>query len=116
MAVPLSASAVIVLREQLGKHPVYLFSFRSKPVRQVSTKTWYQALERVGIQDCRWHDWPHTWASWHAQAGTPVHVLGGWQIGEGFDVGEDVGSPVDFTYKPPFKFTGTIDNVTIELK
>ena len=37
-------------------------------------------------------------------------------IGEGFDVGEDVGSPVDFTYKPPFKFTGTINKVTIELK
>jgi hypothetical protein len=37
-------------------------------------------------------------------------------IGEGFDVGEDVGSPVDFTNKPPFKFTGTIDKVTIELK
>jgi len=37
-------------------------------------------------------------------------------IGEGFDVGEDVGSPVDFTYKPPFKFTGTIDKVTVELK
>jgi hypothetical protein len=31
-------------------------------------------------------------------------------------IGEDVGSPVDFTYKPPFKFTGTIDKVTIELK
>jgi len=28
----------------------------------------------------------------------------------------DVGSPVDFTYKPPFKFTGKIDKVTIELK
>jgi arylsulfatase len=37
-------------------------------------------------------------------------------IGEGFDVGEDVGSPVDFTYKPPFKFTGTIDKVAIDLK
>jgi len=37
-------------------------------------------------------------------------------IGEGFDVGEDVGSPVDFTYKPPFRFTGTIDKITIDLK
>jgi len=37
-------------------------------------------------------------------------------IGEGFDVGEDVGSPVDFTYKPPFKFTGTIDKVTFDLR
>jgi arylsulfatase len=37
-------------------------------------------------------------------------------IGEGLDVGMDVGSAVDFTYKLPFKFTGTIDTVTIELK
>ena len=37
-------------------------------------------------------------------------------IGEGMDIGEDVGSPVDFTYRPPFKFTGTIDQVTFDLK
>lgn len=37
-------------------------------------------------------------------------------LGEGFDVGMDVGSPVDFTYKLPFKFTGNIEKVTIELK
>jgi arylsulfatase len=37
-------------------------------------------------------------------------------IGEGLDIGEDVGSPVDFTYKLPFKFTGQIDKVTFELK
>jgi hypothetical protein len=37
-------------------------------------------------------------------------------LGEGFDVGMDVGSPVDFTHKLPFKFTGQIDRVTIDLK
>jgi len=37
-------------------------------------------------------------------------------IGEGMDIGEDVGSAVDFTYRPPFRFTGTIDKVTFELK
>jgi arylsulfatase len=37
-------------------------------------------------------------------------------LGEGFDVGMDVGSAVDFTYKPPFKFTGTIEKVTVDLK
>ena len=41
----------------------------------------------------------------------PVQI----SIGEGLDVGMDVGSPVDFTYKPPFKFTGTIDKVTVDL-
>jgi arylsulfatase A-like enzyme len=37
-------------------------------------------------------------------------------IGEGMDVGMDVGSPIDFSYKLPFRFTGTIDKVTIDLK
>src|SRR5262249_50744306 len=37
-------------------------------------------------------------------------------LGEGMDIGEDVGSAVDFNYKPPFKFTGKIEKVTIELK
>jgi arylsulfatase len=35
-------------------------------------------------------------------------------LGEGMDIGEDVGSAVDFTYKLPF--TGTIDKVTFDLK
>lgn len=37
-------------------------------------------------------------------------------LGEGLDVGRDVGSPIDFTYKLPFAFEGKIDKVTIELK
>lgn len=36
-------------------------------------------------------------------------------IGEGLDVGMDVGSPVDFTYDLPFVYTGTIDSVTFDL-
>jgi arylsulfatase len=37
-------------------------------------------------------------------------------LGEGMDVGMDTGSAVDFNYQLPFKFTGKIDHVTIELK
>jgi arylsulfatase len=37
-------------------------------------------------------------------------------LGEGMDIGMDVGSAVDFTYKLPFKFTGKIEEVTVELK
>jgi len=36
-------------------------------------------------------------------------------IGEGLDIGEDIGSPVDFTHKPPFPFTGRIEKVTVDL-
>ncbi len=35
---------------------------------------------------------------------------------EGQDIGEDSGSPVDFDYTPPFKFTGKIQKVTVDLK
>ena len=47
---------------------------------EVNTKAWRKALKRVGIEDFCWHDLWHTWASWHAQSGTPLHVpqeLGG---------------------------------------
>ncbi len=36
-------------------------------------------------------------------------------LGEGLDVGMDVGSPIDFTYKLPFAFTGKVEKVTIKL-
>jgi arylsulfatase A-like enzyme len=37
-------------------------------------------------------------------------------LGEGLDVGTDIGSPVDFTYKLPFTFTGKVEKVTVDLK
>jgi hypothetical protein len=36
-------------------------------------------------------------------------------LGEGVDIGMDVGSPIDFTYKLPFAFTGKIAKVKIDL-
>ena len=82
IAVPLSKGAVLLLRKEIGKHPVNVFTYAGKPIGQVNTKAWRAALERAGIEDFRWHDLRHTWASWHAQAGTPLHVLqelGGWE-------------------------------------
>jgi integrase len=82
IAVPLNAEAVALISKQVGKHQTHVFSFRGRPIRQVSTKAWYQALERAGIQDFRWHDLRHTWASWHVQNGTPLFALqelGGWE-------------------------------------
>jgi integrase len=82
IAVPLNAEAMLVLRKQEGLHPEHVFGYRGKPVRQVNTKAWKAALKRAGIENFRWHDLRHTWASWHVQAGTPQHILqelGGWE-------------------------------------
>ncbi|QDV31301.1 Arylsulfatase [Planctopirus ephydatiae] len=37
-------------------------------------------------------------------------------LDESLDVGEDTGTPVNLTYDVPFKFTGKIEKVTIELR
>ena len=37
-------------------------------------------------------------------------------LDESLDVGEDTGTPVNLKYDVPFKFTGKIDQVTVELK
>jgi integrase len=79
--VPLNGEAMSILQKQVGKHRDYVFTFKGQPVRQLSTAAWYKALKRAGIENFRWHDLRHTWASWHVQSGTPLHVLqelGGW--------------------------------------
>jgi len=81
IAVPLNAEARAVLLERRGEHPEWVFAFDREPVWQVNTKAWRKAVKAAGLQDFRWHDLRHTWASWHAQAGTPLNVLqelGGW--------------------------------------
>jgi integrase len=73
--VPLSEEAVTVLLRQVGKHPERVFTFNGKPIKQANTKAWQEARKRAGIEDFRWHDLRHTWATWHRQAGTPTHEL-----------------------------------------
>jgi integrase len=79
--VPLNGEAMSILQKQIGKHRDYVFTFKGQHVEQLSTAAWYKALKRAGIENFRWHDLRHTWASWHVQSGTPLHVLqelGGW--------------------------------------
>jgi len=83
--VPLNKDAMEIICKRQGMHPTHVFSFREHPIIQVSTKAWYAALKRAGIENFRWHDLRHTWASWHVQNGTPLFVLqelGGWESQE----------------------------------
>jgi integrase len=83
--VTLNATAVEVLSKQVGKHPIRVFTYKGKPVTQVNTKAWYRGLERAGIENFRWHDLRHTWASWLTQQGVPLNVIqemGAWESAE----------------------------------
>lgn len=81
-AVPLNESALAVLGKCRGRHAERVFTFRGRPIANANTAAWRKALKRAGISDFRWHDLRHTWASWHVQSGTPLHVLqdlGAWR-------------------------------------
>lgn len=52
---------------------------------RVWANTWEASCKRAGVPGFRFHDLRHTWASWHAMAGTPLAVLqelGGWNSHE----------------------------------
>jgi integrase len=81
IGVPLNDEAVAVIRRQLGKHATHVFVRRGKVVQAWNNEQWQRACARAGIQNFRFHDLRHTWASWHVQAGTPLNRLmemGGW--------------------------------------
>ncbi|MFJ3048260.1 integrase [Herbaspirillum chlorophenolicum] len=81
--VPLNQDAVDVLIEQVGKHPRYCFTYQGRRIAwELSNSAWHTALAKAGIEDFRFHDLRHTWASWHRQAGTScdeLKELGGWK-------------------------------------
>lgn len=69
-------------RERRAEGCAHVFHNGGRPVLQPNGKAWLRTLERIGIEDFRWHDLRHTWASWHAQAGTDQRVLqdmGAWK-------------------------------------
>jgi integrase len=80
--VPLNDEAMAVLREEVGKHPTAVFTFRRRPLATVNTRAWRKALKRAGIENFRWHDLRHVWATWHVLAGTTLgelQELGAWK-------------------------------------
>jgi integrase len=84
LSVPLNAGAMDILGRMQGRHPTRVFTYKGRPVNAVSTKAWRRAVARAGLEDFRWHDLRHTWATWQRQAGTPTYELqrlGGWRTG-----------------------------------
>ncbi len=78
---PLNENTIAVLRSQIGKHQHRVFTYKGNPFNKAETKAYKNVLGQAGIDNFRFHDLRHTWASWHLQAGTPLNVLqelGGW--------------------------------------
>jgi integrase len=75
-------------RTRIAK-PATANTYRGKPLcRDVTNSAWHSALKKVEIEDFRFHDLRHTWASWHRQAGTScdeLKDLGGWKSREMVD-------------------------------
>ncbi len=82
ITVPLNDDALKVLRQARGEDQTYVFVRNNKPIMSPNNRDWRKALMKVGIENFRWHDLRHTWASWHVQNGTSIYVLkelGGWK-------------------------------------
>jgi integrase len=99
IAVPLSDAATEVLKAQVGKHDTFVFVYTrlvkgevvTGPITEIKT-AFIGACVRAGLgtvtitvdtvgkkhrsySGFTWHGFRHTWASWHAQNGTPRDVL-----------------------------------------
>jgi integrase len=82
LGIPLNATAMGILRGQMGTHPEYVFVYKGKPLNATVNTAWRNALKRSGIEDFHFHDTRHTWASLLIQNGVPkgmIKELGGWK-------------------------------------
>lgn len=79
--VPLSDLALSILERRSGGHDLWVFTYRGVRIRKAGSDGFKSAVRACGLKGVTWHTLRHTWASWHAMAGTPLQVimeLGGW--------------------------------------
>lgn len=80
--VSLNDAAMAVLHARRYINSEYVFTYQGKPLKRFTTRAWYKALGRANLDDFRWHDLRHTWASWLVQEGVTLYALqemGGWK-------------------------------------
>jgi integrase len=78
---PLNRDAVLSLRSVQSQNDRWCFTYKGKRMLKVGS-AWKRALKRAGIEQFRFHDLRHTWASWHVMNGTTLQELmelGGWK-------------------------------------
>lgn len=81
-AIALNDTAVACIRPFIGKHEEYVFVRNGEPMRWLPSEMWKAALKKAGLENVRWHDLRHTWASLMRQAGVgldDLQELGGWE-------------------------------------
>lgn len=113
ISIPLSEVAVNELKEQEGNHDVFVFTYRHRPITEIKT-AFIGACVRAGVgrlnssghyEGFTWHGLRHTWATWHAQSGTPLDVLqalGGWS---------DLRMVMNYAHHSPSYLAGFANNI-----
>lgn len=81
LAIPLDQTALrVACRQPLG--PALFLRPDGTPLGRMESKVWRKVLERSGVEDFRWHDLRHTWASWMMMTGEvslyELQQLGDW--------------------------------------
>ena len=58
----LNDAAWSIIQALRGRHPIWVFTYRSRPVGTMSNNGWQQARRQVGLPQVRVHDLRHTFA------------------------------------------------------